>query len=310
MKTTLIDAMAAAGLAPSNALNLVGDGVLVRYRVDGDKAGSKNGWVVYYSHPVPGGAFGSWKTGESHTWREASDKQMTSGERANLRKQMQAARAARADEQAKVQASARQRAEKLWAMARPATNAHAYLKRKSVHAYGIRQLRDMLLVPARDVSGDLHTLQFITSDGTKRFLTGGRIVGCYFAIGKPRDTLLLAEGLATGSTLHQATGAAVAVCFNCGNLLPVAKALRGKFPRMRLIVCADNDNPKEYALAYLSITQVGTALGASRWTVDRIRKKDPSFPRFFNISPGKKVVSRAAFEWWLRQKEYESVVAE
>jgi putative DNA primase/helicase len=159
-----------------------------------------------------------------------------------MRRQLQAAQAMRAAELVQVHTSARQRAEKLWAMARPATNTHAYLQRKAVHAYGIRQLRDMLLIPARDIHGELHTLQFITADGTKRFLTGGRIVGCYFAIGKPRDMLLLAEGLATGSTLHQATGAAVAVCFNCGNLLPVAKALRSKFPRMRLIVCADNDS--------------------------------------------------------------------
>lgn len=77
MPTSLIDAMAAAGLAPAKELSLVGDGKLNRYRVDGDKAGSKNGWVVFYSHPTPAGAFGSWKTGESHTWHEVSNRQVT-----------------------------------------------------------------------------------------------------------------------------------------------------------------------------------------------------------------------------------------
>ena len=241
MPIALIDAMRGAGLAPVNDLNLNGDGKLTRYRIEGDKPGSKNGWVVFYTAPMAGGAFGSWKTGETHTWHETTTRQTTPTERAALQAQMRSAQAMRITELATVQTSARQRAAKLWATARPATNAHAYLQRKAVHAYGIRQLRDMLLIPARDVHGELHTLQFITADGTKRFLTGGRIVGCYFAIGKPVDMLLLAEGLATGSTLHQATGAAVAVCFNCGNLLPVAKALRGKFPRLRLVVCADND---------------------------------------------------------------------
>ena len=33
----------------------------------------------------------------------------------------------------------------------------------------------------------------------------------------------------------------MAVCFHAGNLEPVARALRAKFPRMRLVVCADND---------------------------------------------------------------------
>lgn len=38
-----------------------------------------------------------------------------------------------------------------------------------------------------------------------------------------------------------ATGCAVAVAFNCGNLLAVARALRAKFPAVRLVLCADDD---------------------------------------------------------------------
>ena len=245
MSTTpdyFLQAIAAAGLAPVKELNLQCDGKVHRFRVVGDKPGSNNGWYVLHSHPMLAGAFGSWKTGESHTWCEKrSDKPPTAAERAELQRQMKAAQEARAAELANVQATARQRAAKLWATARPATNAHPYLQRKKIGAYGIRQLRDMLVIAARDVNGELHTLQFISPDGSKRFLTGGRIVGCYFAIGRPVDSLLLCEGLATASTLHQATGRAVAVAFNCGNLVAVAKVLRMKFPAMRLIVCADND---------------------------------------------------------------------
>ncbi|MBL0168493.1 MAG: toprim domain-containing protein, partial [Propionivibrio sp.] len=46
---------------------------------------------------------------------------------------------------------------------------------------------------------------------------------------------------ATGASIHEATGYPVAVAFNAGNLEPVAKALRAKFPDLRLIVCADDD---------------------------------------------------------------------
>ena len=234
--------IAAAGLAPHGDLDLTGDGKLQRYRIEGDKAGSRNGWAVLYSQPLLAGAFGSWKTGESHTWCEQrSDKPPTAAERAEQQRLMKAAQATRAAELANVQAFARQRAAKLWSTARPATNAHPYLQRKQIGAYGIRQLRDVLVIAARDVNGELHTLQFISPDGSKRFLTGGRIVGCYFAIGRPLDSILLCEGLATASTLHQATGRAVAVAFNCGNLVAVAKALSGKFPALRMIVCADND---------------------------------------------------------------------
>lgn len=241
MSASIQDAMAAAGLTPHKGLDLRGDGKLQRYRVEGDKSGSRNGWAVLHDGPVPFGAFGSWKTGESHTWREATTKPLTAAERAEIQRRTQAIRRVHAQEREAVQAEARIKAQRLWSRAKPATNAHPYLERKRINAYGLKQLRDMLLVPARDLDGTLHTLQFISADGTKRFLTGGRIAGCYFAIGKPIDSLLVAEGMATAATLYQATGRAVAACFSCGNMEAVARALRSKFPALRLIVCADDD---------------------------------------------------------------------
>lgn len=150
-------------------------------------------------------------------------------------------RQARDEEAARVQAGAAERARRLWDGAKPATDDHPYLRAKGVHAFGLRTLRDQLMIPARDTDGRLCTLQFIGPDGSKRFLTGGRIKGCYYAIGLPRGVLLLAEGYATSATLHQATGHAVAACFNCGNLLPVARALRAKLPHIQIVVAADND---------------------------------------------------------------------
>lgn len=240
MERDFLAALAAAGLEPVKPLDLP-EGKLVRFRVRGDKSGSRNGWAVLNRLPVAAGAFGSWRTGEQHTWRADAPQDLSPAERAEQRRKLQAAQQARAEEEARVRAAAAARAVKLWGSARPATNAHPYLQAKGVHAYGLRAVRDQLIVPARDIDGRLHTLQFIGPDGGKRFLTGGRISGCYFAIGRPRDVLLLAEGYATGATLYQATGNAVAVCFNCGNLLPVARALRAKFPALRLVVCADND---------------------------------------------------------------------
>ena len=238
---SMLQAMQATGLAPAKALDLVPDGKLRRYRVEGDKAGSTNGWYVLHSHPVTAGAFGSWKTGEAHTWREASSTPPTAAERAALRQRMQAMQQARAVEQAAVHLAARARAQKLWAMARPAHDGHPYLQRKKIQAIGVRQLRASLLIPLRDSVGMLHSLQFIGADGSKRFLTGGRMAGCYFSMGVPVGSLLLCEGYATAASLYRATGWACAVAFNCGNLLPVARALRQKFPRIRIVVCADND---------------------------------------------------------------------
>ncbi|MCF8209257.1 MAG: toprim domain-containing protein [Rhodoferax sp.] len=237
----ILTAMAAAGLRPHKDLDIPSDGKIHRYRVQGDKSGSTNGWAVLHGGVPAVGAFGSWKTGESHNWHGGDHQALTPAERAAMEQGRQAMREAYARERAEVQAQAAKKACRLWDRAKPATNAHAYLQRKQVNAYGLKQLGEMLLVPARDVAGTIHTLQFILQDGSKRFLTGGRIAGCYYAIGKPLDRLLICEGMATAATVYQATGFATAAAFSAGNLEAVARALRGKFPDLPLVLIADND---------------------------------------------------------------------
>ena len=237
----MLAAMHAADLAPAHDLDLLADGKLHRYRTIYDKPGSKNAWYVLYPGQPAAGAFGSWRTGESHTWQAAATRIDNPAQLAAQRQQREHLNKLRLAEQAQVQASARQRAARLWQQAHPASANHPYLQRKGIQAHGVRQLQQRLVVPARDAQGLLHTLQFIAPDGNKRFLAGGRTTGGYFAIGQPMRRLLLAEGLATGCSLHAATGDAVAVAFHCGNLLPVARALRLNFPSLRLVLCADDD---------------------------------------------------------------------
>lgn len=233
-------ALVDAGLAMHKPA-MIDDGVLHRYRVDGDKAGSLNGWYVLHLDDKPFGAFGSWRTGQSCTWTASQPETMTPAERTAQAARVAEAKRARDAEQAKVQADTAARAETLWTKAHPATNQHPYLARKRVQAYGIRLLGPSLVIPLRDAAGALHSLQFIRPDGRKTFLTGGRKRGCYYAIGRPVDVLCIAEGYATCASIYEATGHATACAFDAGNLEPVARALRGKFPRLRLILCADND---------------------------------------------------------------------
>src|SRR5262249_34541072 len=77
--------------------------------------------------------------------------------------------------------------------------------------------------------------------GAKRFLLGGRKSGCCFIIGEPVGALCIAEGYATAASIREATGYAVAVAFDAGNLLSVARSLRSQFPGIDLIFCADDD---------------------------------------------------------------------
>jgi len=126
--------------------------------------------------------------------------------------------------------------------AKPAPTEHPYLTRKGVKAYGLRVHEGVLVVPMRDTEGELHSLQFIDAEGDKRFLADGRVRGCYYTIGDaPDGVLCIAEGYATGASIHEATGHPVAVAFNAGNLPAVAISLRAKYPDTKLILCADDD---------------------------------------------------------------------
>jgi putative DNA primase/helicase len=108
----------------------------------------------------------------------------------------------------------------------------------------VRQLNGALVVPARDAAGVLHTLQFIGADGGKRFLSGGRIAGCYYAMGRVGNEVLVCEGFATAATVFMATGQATAAAFNCGNLQAVARRCAAS-SRMRASWCAaDNDRAR------------------------------------------------------------------
>ncbi|MDQ6961998.1 MAG: DUF927 domain-containing protein, partial [Mariprofundaceae bacterium] len=95
------------------------------------------------------------------------------------------------------------------------------------------------------IDGELTSLQFIQANGDKRFLKDGQIKGGFHLIGTPSKRLIVCEGYATACTIHEATGEAVATAFNAGNLSPVVKALRLKFPELSLVVAADNDHKKE-----------------------------------------------------------------
>ena len=238
-------ALASAGLAMHKG-SLVADGRIHRYRVEGDKSGTNNGWYALHLDDKPFGKFGTWRDQDTvHRWFGFAKDTLTEAERKAMAARMAQAKAARDVEQVAVYAAAKVRAAGLWEKSHPATNQHPYLVKKGVQAYGIRLLRKQLVIPLRDVEGTLHSLQFIGEDGRKTFLTGGRKRGCYFSIGKPDAALCICEGYATAATIFEATGHATACAFDAGNLEPVARALRGKFPRLRLILCADNDTETE-----------------------------------------------------------------
>ena len=71
-----LDFMRTVALLPVKDQPLA-DGLIHRYRIDGDKAGSHNGWYALHLDPIPHGAVGSWRTGETYAWRDAEARKIS-----------------------------------------------------------------------------------------------------------------------------------------------------------------------------------------------------------------------------------------
>ena len=233
-------AMDIAGMPTKD--NIQADGELHRIHVDGDRSHSKNGWYVLNpDRELPSGAFGSWKLDLKATWCRKVTTELAPAERVVLRAQRRRQAKQRAQANVERQNEARKRAQGLWKRAGEADPVHPYLTKKAVLPSGLQQDGDTLVVPVVDLDGMLHGLQFIGTDGTKRFLVGTAKQGHFFLIGEPNSALVVAEGFATGASIHQATGIPVAVAFDKGNLRVVAEAWRRRQPDLRIIIAGDHD---------------------------------------------------------------------
>ena len=221
------------------------DGELYRYHVEGDKPGTLNGWYVFYTTPIPAGAFGSWKTGQTERWCIKGETELSSAERQALAQQLEAAKKLRQKQQGEAWDAAAKRALARFNAARPleGSSSHSYLKRKRVQAHGLMLEGSKVLVPLRDIIGRLWSLQVIMPDGSKRFMGGGRTSGMFHIIGTidPYDVVYIAEGYATGATVHRCQNAPVVCAMTADNLMPVALAIRAKYPQVEIIIAGDND---------------------------------------------------------------------
>ncbi|MEC5214452.1 putative DNA primase/helicase [Polaromonas sp. CG_9.5] len=231
-------AIAATGLAPPT--EIIGDGAIHRFSTSG-KPIHKNGWYMLHTDGIAAGVFGDWREGLTHHWCSKADTSMTEAERFAHRERIKTMQRQRADDLALRQQFAAAEALKRWTTAQPCAH-HDYLARKGIQPHGAKMEGDKLLIAMRDTEGEMHSLQTIAPDGSKMFMSGGRVKGCYFGIGKPKGVLIVCEGFATGASIHECTGHAVAVAFNAGNLDAVAVALRTKYPTQKIVIAADDDH--------------------------------------------------------------------
>lgn len=249
---------------------IVADSKLHRVHIEGDRKGSRNGWYVLHPDAPQAGAFGSWRTGINGRWRVGISEKLSEEERERLTKMREQQQREMAELQRQRHETAAQRARRMWgkALVEYDQEDHQYLADKKIGCGSARLLGDWLLVPLYSAERKLIGLQIIKPDGTKRFLTGTAKRGAYCPIGEVKSGLIICEGYATGMTLHQASGQAVAVAFDCGNLLPVAQELRAKLgPDVKIILAADNDRRTDGNPGITAATEVAEKVANCRVAV-------------------------------------------
>lgn len=220
--------IAGAGLMPPDYIQ---PGKFHRFPGIGKSNGNKAGWC-YLFDDGNSGTYGDWSTDFNETWHEKNN--LSPIDRELFNQQVKAARQKAKQEREKMQVNAGAEALNKWNNAKLETGNHKYLENKNIKPHGIRSDGFNLLIPMYDQNKKFCSIQTINPNGDKLFHKGGRVKGCYFPIGKPNGVMCLAEGFATAATIHEATGHAVAVCFNAGNLQDVAEVLSRKLSGIKV----------------------------------------------------------------------------
>lgn len=245
-----IQALHEAGCPPEKSSDIIADDVFRRYKVAGEKTENAK-----YQLKIDGdfayGRFIYFKEGVVHSWHGRSKTKVSKAEIEKRKKAYAIEREKRDMEQRQAQERAAKECQRAWRSG--TARVHQYLTDKGVTPDGSRVAdlptkggdlhRDVLMIPVYK-DGTITSIQRIWGNGFKAFWEDGDVKGGYTALADEDDdksNLIICEGWATGKTIRQATGLPVVVAFNAGNLEPVTRFMRKKYPDARLIIAADND---------------------------------------------------------------------
>ena len=98
---------------------------------------------------------------------------------------------------------------------------HKYLEDKKIKNYGLKTIRDSLVVPlysTTNVKPEIRSLQYIDKKGEKRFVSASEVKGSVHIVGfswsewQDLDQVLIVEGVATAYSVFEATNLPVCHC--------------------------------------------------------------------------------------------------
>ncbi len=256
---TIQEAMLEFSITPPT--EIIYDGKIQRFKNEGDT--KANSWYIgFQDGDFESGAFGCWKLDVHEDYCNQDKSSFTAEEKkAYAIKQSEMRQLHEADKRAKHQQTETSVNER-WTQAN-LVDSHQYLADKGVRSYDLRVDGSALLVPLFNIDGEMVNIQSITPTGDKYFSKGGRKKGCFYLLGDVTDTIIFCEGYSTGASIYEATKIAVAICFDAGNLLPVALELSTKHPNAKLLVAGDDDRHNEVNTGRIKACETATHVGGS-----------------------------------------------
>ena len=228
---------------PENPKDIICDDVM-RYYTPKDAPNNKKS-CAYQFCEKNGFGFGwvvNFRTGEKHVYKTAKNRNWTDEQKAAFKREREAIENQRAIEEEERYAKAALLAQEKFKKAAPCVD-HPYAKRKNLLIDKIKVINNHIMIP-RYYDGEIVNLETIDQKGFKLPLKDARMKGTYSFITEKalsKDTIIICEGYATGDALFQCLNIPVIVAFTAGNIDPVAKIMRKKYPTSKIIIAADND---------------------------------------------------------------------
>ena len=239
-RADFIDYLSSLGFKPPSRLV---DGKIDRMADPTDKGTKESGWYIYNQYDeIAIATYGTWKDGEKHTWTSKSQNIMSFAEKVKLSESIKADEIKRKEAENQRHNEAAKEALKYWNDLPDATNDNPYLKdRKVKTCKGLKVDGEVFVMPII-INEYITSFQKIYPDRRKKLKFGGRKRGCYFIIDGDKSTIYISEGLSTGLSVHEATGACVYVAIDCGNLYEVSQAVKRDNKESHIVLAGENND--------------------------------------------------------------------
>jgi phage/plasmid primase-like uncharacterized protein len=287
-----IDKIRAYGMEPPDTLE---PEKIHRFPGNGKNKGNMAGWCKLFEDKK-GGVYGDFSSNTSGVWQARHENPLSPAEQEVFKKKVEQAKAERLQIEKKKHTDAAAMIPTIFENAKGNPAQHPYAIKKGVNLgrdifsgpWAQRGWKDALHIPIYDRAVNITSIQAINVDGTKDFLSGGKIKGSFYPFGNIIDAtgiVVIGEGLATVAAVCEVIGCPGVAAMNAGNLEAVAMEIRKLSPKSQIIIIADDDqkpdgtNPgKEAAI------KAAAAIGG-KWVIPDLGKKADAWDCWYELGP-------------------------